>query len=90
METLKGQNAITDFLFRVAVLLCGEIFKNFRDITFFWHLTLISGCQVYSKDYSPHLMIKETKVAEIKPASLCPFLPGNSDCTVSPRQTSQL
>lgn len=71
-------HSITGFVCKEAALLFGAILQYFRDNTVL-HLTIISECQVYSKDGSPPPMMKATEVAEIKAASCCLFFSSNSD-----------
>lgn len=67
-------NSLSGLVCREAALLGGAIFKHFRDIIFS-QLTIISGCQVDSKDYSPPLMTKETEVSEIQVLPAARFSP---------------
>lgn len=80
-------NYIIGLVCKTAALFCGAILKHLRDIIFL-DLTIISECQLFSRDDSPPLMMKRTEVTEIKAASCCLFLPSSSDCPASFRQTS--
>lgn len=60
-------NSIAGLSCRKAALLCGAISQYFTDIIFL--MSVIPGCRVDSKDYSPSLIIKGTEIKPLFAAS---------------------